>query len=195
MFTPHFSHFLWVALHQWYRRRALPHGTVDVENRGIRMAYSNSYRSVTCLLMLGLVGPSCVVYFANSIFSGKSDLTIVAVKSAWTVLIAVILLAPIKAFREYLVVNDDGLLRSNLFGTQTKLDWREIKSACIDMKNSEVTFIGKGGIRLKTSLCYNGWHDFLEISAKHLNPSAQGQLLLAATNTRGKQKIITIRLA
>jgi hypothetical protein len=183
------THFIIIALHRWYRRRSRPHGMLDVENRGTRMVYNNSYRLVTCLTFLFFLAPSYVLYFKPGVFSGKSESVVFTIKIIWAGLMIVILLAPLEVFREFLVVNDDGLMRSNLFGTQTRISWHEIESVRISMHNSEVKFIAKGGLKLKASLCYNGWQDFLEISAKHLDPQLQSQLLLAVADARMSGKM------
>ena len=176
-------------LNRWYRSRSLPHGTIDLDNRGTRLAYNNSYRLVSCLTSLFLFVPGCALFFVPSIFADKPPEVVLIVKIGWIGILAVVFLAPLQAFREFLVVNNDGLMKSNLFGKQTRLDWREISRIHIKLKESEIIFFTDTDTKLKASLCYNGWQDFLEISAKHLNEILQ--LQLASTVAKlGKSKSI-----
>jgi hypothetical protein len=176
-------------LNRWYRSRSQPHGTVDLNYRGTRLAYNNSYRLVSCLASLFLLGPACALFFIPGLFADKSPEIVLALKIGWAGILVVVFLAPLQAFREFLVVSDEGLMKSNLFGKQTRLDWREISRIHIKMEESEIIFFTETNTKLKTSLCYNGWQDFLEISAKHLNESLQWQIA-AAVATLGKPKSV-----
>jgi hypothetical protein len=175
-------------LNRWYRSRSQPHGTVDLTHRGTRLAYNNSYRLVSCLTSLFLLGPACALFFIPGLFADKSPAFVLFLKIGWAGILVVVFLAPLQAFREFIVVNDDGVMKSNLFGKQTRLDWAEISGLQNTIDESEIVFFA-GDKKLKASLCYNGWQDFLEISAKHLPDSLQWQLATIVA-TLGKSKSI-----
>lgn len=175
-------------LNRWYRSRSQPHGTIDLSNRGTRLTYNNTYRLGTCLMSLLLLGPGCALYFVPGLFADKSPEFVLVIKIGWIGVLAVVFLAPLEAFREYLVVNEEGLLKSNLFGKQTRLEWREISRIHTDDK--EIIFFTDTGTKLKASLCYNGWQDFVEISAKHLNELPQLQLATAVAKLGSSKSIL-----
>jgi hypothetical protein len=171
-------------LNRWYRKRSRPHGTIDHTYRGVRLAYNNSYRLIVCLMSAFLLFPAGALYFWPDLFADKPRPFVIALKIGWAGLLVVVFLAPLQALREFLVVNDEGILKSNVLGKQIRLEWKEIAQVRIDSDGNDVTFLTGAGNKLKASLAYNGWQDFLEISAKHLDSALQSQLAFALSNQR-----------
>lgn len=166
-------------LHRWYRRHSRPHGAIDHTYRGVRLAYNGSYRLIICLMSAFLLLPAGALYFWPAVFADSPRLFVIALKIGWAGLLVVVFLAPIQAFREFLVVSDEGILKSNVLGKQTRLEWKEITQLHIDSDGNDVIFLDVVGKKLKASLAYNGWQDFFEISAKHLDLALQSRLALA----------------
>ena len=104
-------------------------------------------------------------------------LVILLVKIGWVGVTAVALGAPIEALREFAVVNDEGVMKSNLLGRQTRLEWGEITRVYINPGDNKVVLSGNTKTKVELSLCYNGWQDFVSISAKHLNPMLHLELV------------------
>ena len=140
-------------------------------------------------MSLFLLGPACALFFIPGLFADKSPAFVLFLKIGWIGILVVVFLAPLQAFREFVVVSDEGLLKSNLFGQQTRLDWARISGLQIKLEESEIIFLTDTKTKLKASLCYNGWQDFVDTSAKHLNESLQWQLA-AAVATLGKPKSV-----
>lgn len=171
-------------MNRWYRSRSKPHGNVDHNHRGIRLSYNSGYRLIVCLMSLLLLAAAYALYFVPGIFANKSRVFILVIKIAWAGLLVIVLLAPIQVLREFVVVTDDGLLKSDLFGRLTRMDWSNISRVQVKVDENEVIFFTAAGQKLKTSLCYNGWQDFIQTSAKHLNPFLQAQVLFATRNIK-----------
>jgi hypothetical protein len=164
-------------LNRWYRSRSRPHGTVDHFYRGTRLRYNTAYRSAACLVSLVMLSFAGLLYFSPNFFTEKSPLVILLVKIGWVGVTAVALGAPIEALREFAVVNDEGVMKSNLLGRQTRLEWGEITRVYINPGDNKVVLSGNTKTKVELSLCYNGWQDFVEISAKHLNPMLHLELV------------------
>jgi hypothetical protein len=47
----------------------------------------------------------------------------------------------------------------------------------INPGDNKVVLSGNTKTKVELSLCYNGWQDFVEISAKHLNPMLHLELV------------------
>lgn len=171
-------------LNRWYRSRSRPHGTIDHTYRGVRLAYNSSYRLVVCLMSAFLLFPAGALYFWPAVFADKPRPFVIALKIGWAGLLVIVLLAPLQALREFLVVNDEGILKSNVLGTQTRVEWKEIAQVRIDSDGNDVIFLTHAGNKLKASLAYDGWQDFLEISARHLDSTLQYQLAFALADQR-----------
>lgn len=143
------------------------------------MAYNGSYRLVVSLMSAFLLFPAGALYFWPAVFADSSRLFVIVLKIGWAGLLVVVFLAPLQAFREFLVVNDEGILKSNVLGKHTRLEWTEITQVRIESDGNDMIFLSRAGYELKASLAYNGWQDFLEISAKHLDSTLQSQLAFA----------------
>ena len=172
------THVIVKRLNRWYRSRSRPHGTVDHFYRGIRLSYNTPYRIVSCFTSCFLLSIGCLLYFVPEAFSDPSAIKVMVVKIAWIGIVVVAILAPLEAFRDFVIVNDEGLMNSNLFGRKTRLEWNEISRIQNKLDENEVVFTNDTKCKLKLSLCYDGWQDFLETSAKHLQPPLQFQLEL-----------------
>jgi len=165
-------------LNRYYRSRPRARGVVDHYHRGVRMNYAVSYRTGTCLMSLFLLGIGVGTYFLPGVFAGHAPIMVYVLKIAWVGIIVVALLAPLQALRTYVVIDDEGLLKSDLWGRQTRLAWKDIARMQIKLNDNEVIFYNDGKTKLTMSLCHNGWQDFLESAAKHLNPGLFAQIAI-----------------
>lgn len=177
-------------LNRWYRKRAKPHGIVDHYHRGTRMTYTAVSRIVPCTFSVLLLAFACLLYFGPNFMDDKPPIEVLAVKIGWLGIVAVALLAPLQALREYVVINDDGLLRSNLFGRESRLAWDEIVFFRIDPDNNKVTLLTKSKTKFTMSLAYDGWQDFLEIASRHMDKTLYWQFQVMVTNVDTKNPIL-----
>lgn len=138
-----------------------------------------------------LLIPAGALYFWPAIFADKPRTFVLALKIGWAGLLVIVFLAPLQALREFLVVNDEGILKSNVLGKQTRLEWKEIAQVRVDSDGNDVIFLTHAGNKLKASLAYNGWQDFLEISAKHFDSTLQFQLAIAFADRRWRTSDLT----
>jgi len=187
MVDPGAAQALVKQLNRWYRKRAKPHGTVDHFYRGTRMSYTAAYRAVMSLFSIVMLSVASLLYFFPDIFADKSPWVILALKIGWVGIVMLSVLAPLRAFREFTVVNDDGLIKSNLFGREQRLGWREINSFRIKPDDNQVIFMNNAKARLTMSLAYDGWQDFREMAARHLGPVLYWQLDYALANVDAKR--------
>jgi hypothetical protein len=165
-------------LNRYYRSRPRARGVADHYHRGVRMGYALSYRMGTCCLSLFLLAIGVGVYFLPGVFAGHSPIMVYVLKIAWLGIIVVALLSPLQALCTFAVINDEGLLKSDLWGRQTRLAWPEIARMQIKLDDNEVIFYNEANVKLTMSLCHNGWQDFLEAAAKHLDPRLFAQIAI-----------------
>ena len=174
-------------LNRWYRKKAKPRGTIDHFYRGTRMSNTSAYRRVTGCFSLFLLSVASALYFFPEIVADKSPWVILALKIGWVGVVVLAVLAPWRAFREFTVVNDDGLVKINLFGQETRLAWREITRFRIKPDDNKVIFTSSAKAKLTMSLSYDGWQDFRETAARRLGPVLYWQLDYALANLDAKQ--------
>ena len=189
MVDPGAAQALVKQLNLWYRKRAKPRGTIDHFYRGTRMSYTATYRGVMCFFSLFMLSIAGVLFFVPGIFADKSQWFILGIKIGWVGIVVVAILAPLQAFRECTVVNDDGLIKLNLFGGEKRLGWREISSFRIKPDDNKVIFTSNTKANLTMSLSYDGWQDFEEVAAKHLNPVVYLQFTYARATVNAKGTI------
>ena len=194
MVDPGAAQALVKQLNLWYRKHAKPHGTIDHFYRGTRMTYTATYRGVMCCLSLFLLAVASAVFFVPDLFADKSKWFILGVKIGWVGIVVAAILLPLHALREFTVVNDDGLLKGNLFGGEARMGWREIASFRIKPDDNSVIFINRAKGKLTMSLAYDGWQDFRETAVRRLSPVLYWQLNYALANLDAKHaKLPTIR--
>jgi hypothetical protein len=158
-------------LNHWYRKKAKPRGTLDHFYRGTRMNYTSSYRVVICFFSLIMLSGAYALYFVPGLFADKSPWIVLLIKIAWVGITVVSLLAPMQAFREFVIVNDEDVMKSDLFGRQKRFNWKEITSFHLKPDSNELVFqIADSKRKLTMNLAYDGWRDFLELAEKHLDP-------------------------
>jgi hypothetical protein len=171
MFDPTAAQHIVVLLNKWYRRRSLPHGTTDHFYRGTRMSYNWTYRTVTGLMTVAMISLAAAAFlFLPGILQDKDGMALFA-KIFATAMAIIGIYASLHAFFEFVVVTDDGLLKSDRFGRKTQMAWDEILHFNIKTDDNKVIFFGKDKFKLTLSLAYNGWQDFLEMAARRLNPA------------------------
>ncbi len=157
-------------LNRWYRKRAKPRGTIDHFHRGTRMSYTATYRGVTSVMSGFLLCIAALLYFVPGVMAGKSTLLVVLLKLGWGGIVAVAVFMLLQAFREHAVIADDGLLKSDLFGRETRLGWEDIFSFHIKPDDNRVIFRNNAKVKLTLSLAYDGWQDFSDLAARHMKP-------------------------
>jgi hypothetical protein len=193
MFDVGLTQVLVKRLNKGYRRRAKPHGLIDHYYRGIRLSYDWSYRAWSCFFSLFLLSIGCALYLVPDVFSDESPIVGYIVKTAWLGILAVAILGPIQAFRDFVIVNDEGLMKSDLLGKQKRLKWDQVSSFVIKLDSNDLIFAGETKTKLKMSLCYDGWLDFMEISAKRLDPVLYSQLYVTMWRAYGDSWIKELR--
>ncbi len=175
-------------LNRWHRSRSKPHGETDHFYRGIRMHYNTSYRVVAIFMSLFLLSIAGLLYFLPDALAGRPNIEILLIKIGWIVIVVIAVLAPLQAIRDFVIVNEEGLMKSDLFSRKTRLAWDEILYLQINLDKNEITFFSNAKTKLKMSLCYNGWQDFLELSAKHLNQMAYLQIAVTLAGIKSVKK-------
>jgi hypothetical protein len=178
-------------LNRWYRKKAKPHGAMDHFYRGTRMNYTAAYRGVTSFMCSIILLIATIPFFAPDIFADKSPYIILLLKMGWCGIVLVAIYLPLHAFRDFTVINDEGLIGSNHLGRETRLGWKDIYTYQIKSDDNRVIFRTHGKAKLTMSLSCDGWQDFLEMAARHLNPALFWQLntALANVDTKSKQTI------
>jgi hypothetical protein len=171
-------HAIVKRLYRWFRSRSRPHGAMEHTYRGVRLAYNSSYRLSVCLVSLILFLPGAALFFTPGSFN-EPPLIDLALKIACAGILLVLVLAPLQAVRDFLIVNDEGLMKSDLFGRRTNLKWNAISQVQIDFDGIDITFRSDAGKKVKASRAYDGWQDFLKTSARHLDRRLQAQLAFA----------------
>jgi hypothetical protein len=162
-------------LNRWQRKRAKPHGTRDHFYRGTRMSYTTASRVLPCIFSAMLLAFASVLYFGPNFMEDKPRLEVLALKIGWLGVVVVALLTPLQVFREYVVITDEGLLKSNLFGRKTRMSWSGIYTFRINPDDNKVTFLNDANAKFTMSLAYDGWQDFLEMAARRMNQQLYAQ--------------------
>jgi hypothetical protein len=188
MVDPGIAQVIIKHLNRWYRSRSRPQGVTDHYFRGTRMSYNSAYRLVNCLTALFLLSIAALLYVVPDIFAGKPLWEQWLVKLGWVGITVVAVLAPLQAFREFTAVNDDGLIKSNLFGKITRLEWREITFFSLNADDNKVVFRGAAKNKLTMSLCYNGWQDFQEMAARRMEPGVYWQVNYGLANVKANDQ-------
>lgn len=187
MVDPGIGIYLNKILNRWFRRRSRPRGTTDHYYRGVRMSYNRTYRTFVCFIFLSLLSIAIAVYFIPGVFTGQSLWMVLFLGCGWIAIIAFGILGPLFVFSQFVVITDDALVQSGLFGSKTRLNWNEIVSFRIKPDKNEVIFRSNAKVKLRMSLAYDGWQDFLETASRHLNRTLYWQLQYALANVDAKR--------
>ncbi len=176
-------------LNRWYRSRSQPRGVMDYYHRGTRMSFNRAYRTGNSLVALFLLGIASLLFLIPDLFADKPLWQQWLVKLGWVGITVVAGLMLLQLFREATIVNDDGLMKINLFGQITRMEWRELAQFSYKTDDSTVTFRNAARQKLTLSLCYNGWQDFVELAARRMEPSLYWQVTYGLAMVRaGDQK-------
>jgi hypothetical protein len=169
------------------RKRSKPHGTTDHFYRGTRMSYNRAHRTLIGLLTLGAVLLAATAFlFLPGILQDKDGMALCG-KIVATGLAIIGVLGSLQAFCEFVIVNDYGLLKSNLFGRKTKTAWDEILHFNVKPDDNKVIFFGKDKFKLTMSLSYNGWQDFLEMAERRLETAKYKVFAYTLANVDAKR--------
>jgi hypothetical protein len=171
-------------LNRWYRQKAKPRGTMDHYHRGVRMTYTAVCRGVDCIFAFILLSGAVALYFVPSKTEDKPWLLVIT----YLGIVVLAFLTLFQTFRESVVVTDDCLIKSDLLGRETRMNWRDIANYKIKPDSNKVIFSDNAKAKLRMSLSYDGWQDFRETAARHLNPVLYWQFVYAVANLDAKRK-------
>ena len=192
MVDPGIAQAIVKQLNRWYRRRSQPHGAIDHFYRGTRMSYTRTKCIVACFMSLFLFAIAAGAFLVPSISEDKSIWLVVLFKLAAIGMATIGVLASLQAFCEFVVVTDDGLIKSDLFGRKTQWAWADIVTFQIKPDDNKVTFRNQAKAKLTMSLAYDGWQDFLETAARRLNPLLFPQFKFALANVNVKRRAMPV---
>lgn len=187
MVDPGIAQAIVKQLNRWYRRRAQPHGTIDHFYRGTRMSYTRGKRIVACCMSLFLFSIAAGIFLVPGVSEDKSIWLVLIFKLVAVGMVVLGFLAPLQVFREFVVVTDDGLIKSDLFGRKTQWAWNDIATFQIKPDDNKVIFWNQAKAKFIMSLAYNGWQDFLDMAARRLNPLLYPQFKFALANVNAKR--------
>jgi hypothetical protein len=176
MVDPGIAQVIIKHLNRWYRSRSQPRGVMDHYHRGTRMGFNRAYRTGNGLVALFLLGIGSLLFLIPDLFANKPLWQQWLVKLGWLGITVVAVLILLQLFRESTIVTDDGLVKTNLLGRITRMDWRELAQFSYKTDDSTVTFRNAARKKLTMSLCYNGWQDFLETAQRRMEPGLYWQV-------------------
>jgi hypothetical protein len=171
------------------RKRRKPHGTIDHYHRGIRMTYTAVYRRSNAVVATTLLLVAAALCFMPRPFDGKPFLEVIGLRVGWAALVLIPILILFCAYREFVVVTDDGLIRYNPFGRETRMAWKDIRHYLVNADQNKVIFKNADNVKLTVSLAFDGWQDFLESAHKHLDPNLYWQLVPTLQNLDAKRPV------
>jgi hypothetical protein len=187
MVDPGAAQLIIKQLNRWYRRRSQPRGTIDHFYRGTRMTYNNTKRIVTGFMTLFMVSIAAAAFlFLPGILQDKDGMALFG-KIFATGMAIIGVFASLQAFCEFVVVTDDGLLKSDFLGRKTKMAWNEILQFQVKPDDNKVILRGDGKLKLTMSLAYDGWQDFLEMAVRRLSPASYGVIAYTLANVDAKK--------
>ena len=176
-------------LNRWYRKRAKPRGAVDYFHRGTWMSYTATYRIVNSCVAGLLLAAAAALYFVPGILDHQSTLMTLLLKLGWGGIVAFAILTLMQSYGEYAVVTDDGIIKFGLFGRQSRMSWKDIRQFQIKPDSNEVIFRDDTKRKLKLSLSYDGWHDFLETAARRLEAHLYRQFYYTLVSIDAKKQV------
>jgi hypothetical protein len=169
MFDPFVAEALRRNINILWRQRSQPHGTIDHFYRGTRMTYNFAYRTLVCLSTLGAVSLAAAAFlFLPGILHDKDGMALCA-KIIATGMAIIGIFVSLQALCEFVVVNDDGLLKSGFLGRKKQMAWNEVLQFQVKIDDNKVILRGEGKLKLTMNLAYDGWQDFLEMAGRRLN--------------------------
>jgi hypothetical protein len=169
------SLFINKRLNKWYRSRALPNGTIDHYYRGVKMSYTAVYRRVTCGVCIFLLLVAGVLYSVEIAPADNTLFTFTVMKMFVVGLILLGIAAPLWAFWEHVIINEEGIIKPRLLGSKTKMEWQDILSYEIRPDDNLVIFSDQSKRKVMLNLAYDGWEDFQKLAAKKMDPDLYWQ--------------------
>lgn len=192
MVDPGAAQLIVKQLNKWYRRRSQPRGTTDHFYRGTRMTYNATKRLATCVISSILFFVGCVFYLYPHWAVDRTWWFLLLMKIAGIGIVGLGIIQLLQVACEFVVVTDDGLLKSDFLGRKTQMAWNEIVRFQVKPDDNKVIVFGKGKSKLTMNLAYNGWQDFLETAGRRLNPATYTVIALALANVNAR-KTVTMR--
>ncbi len=154
------------------------------------MSYNRTKRLAGGVTSLILFFMGCIAYLYPHWSIDRTWWFLLSMKIGGIGIVALGIVQLLQVFCEFVVVNDDGLLKSNLFGRKTQMAWEEILHFRVKPDDNKVIFLGKDKFKLTVSLAYNGWQDCLEMAARRLNPATYAVIALTLRNVDAKRVIV-----
>jgi hypothetical protein len=176
MVDPGAAHAIVKLLNRWYRKWAKPHGAIDHFHRGTRMSYTIVYRVVHVAMSVFLLSVAALLYLVPAVMEGQSRVMVLLVKLGWVGIVCLAVLVLMQAVRECTIITDDGLIKVNLLGRETRMAWRDISDFTMKPDDNKVIFRSREKTKLTMSLAYDGWHDFLATTSSRLDPALYAQI-------------------
>jgi hypothetical protein len=191
MFDPTAAQHIVTLLNRWYRRRSQPRGATDHFYRGTRMTYNATMRIVTGFMTLFMVAIAAAAFlFLPGILQDKDGMALFARIFA-TSMAAIGIFTSLRAFFEFVVVTDDGLLKSDFLGRKTQMAWNEILRFQIKPDDNKVILFGNSNLKLTMSLAYDGWQDFLEMAGRRLQPDIYTTIAISLANVEARKAAVS----
>lgn len=175
-------------LNRWYRSKSRPRGVVDYYFRGTRMTFNRAYRAGNALLAGMMLAAGTLLFLMPDMLADKPLWQQWLVKLGWVGITVTALILLLQLFREFTVVNDNGLMKSNLWGRITRLDWNELAYFHYKIDENTITFRNNAHEKLTLSLCYNGWGDFMEMAARRMPPSLYWQVTCGLASVKANDQ-------
>ena len=182
MVDPGAAQLIIKQLNRWYRRRSQPHGTIDHFYRGTRMSYNQTRRLATCVIAAILISLGGVFYLYPHWAVDRTWWFLLIMKIAGIGIVALGIIQLLQVACEFVVVTDDGLLKSDFLGRKTQMAWNEIRHCQVKADNNKVILFGKDKLKLTMNLAYDGWQDFLEMAGRRLNPAIYATIAISLAN-------------
>lgn len=192
MVDPGAAQLIIKQLNRWYRRSSQPRGTIDHFYRGTRMTYNGTKRMATCVISTILISMGCIAYLYSGIADDKVWWFHLFLKIGGIGIVSLGIIQLLQVACEFVVVTDDGLLKSDLFGRKKQMAWNEILWLTVKPDSNKVIVSGNSKLRLTMSLAYNGWQDFLEMAAQRMDPTIYRVIAFTLANVDAK-KPVTVR--
>src|SRR5262249_12531498 len=89
-------------------------------------------------MSLFLLSIAALLYLVPGVMDGHSRLVVLLVKIGWAGIVCVAILLPMQSLRECVIITDDGLVKLNLLGRETRMAWRDISDFQIKPDDNKV---------------------------------------------------------
>jgi hypothetical protein len=191
MVDPGAAQLIIKQLNRWYRRRSQPRGAIDHFYRGTRMTYNQTKRIATCVVSAILISLGCVIYLYPHWSLDRTWWFLLLMKIGGVGIVALGIIQLLQVAFEFVVITDDGLLKSDFLGRKMQMAWNEIRRFQIKPDNNKVILFGNGKFKLTMSLACDGWQDFLEMAGRRLQPDIYTTIAVSLANVDARKAAVS----